>query len=101
MTRKNRIGFFFIFCGSLALLIFWASIKAHGPSIYWLALLIGVGSLALGVALFTSKRRAPPPPAVEEVPCPPPPAPKRRGAFSGLFRRRPPAPASAPPPAKK
>jgi hypothetical protein len=84
MKPINRIGMFCIFCGGMALIIFWASLSAPEKKFDFIALLAAAGLMALGWVLRTAKRQAPP----EEEAEPPPPPPKKKEA-RGLFRRRP------------
>jgi hypothetical protein len=86
MTPVNRIGTFFIFCGGLALLIFWASLNAPEKSYDFIALLSGAGFIAVGWVMRTAKK--PPEPEDEQAEAPPPPPPKKKKA-RGLFRSKP------------
>ena len=85
MRPINRIGTFCMFCGGMALIIFWASLNAPEKKFDFLALLAAAGLMAVGWVLRTAKGRQPPP---EEEPEPCPPPPKKKEA-RGLFRRRP------------
>ena len=85
MTPKNRVGTFCMFCGGLALIIFWASLYSPDRHYDFLALLGGAALVAVGWVLRTAKGSAAP----SEQPAPPPP-PKKRW-FGGLFQPKPPA----------
>jgi hypothetical protein len=97
MNLKGRVGTFCVFCGALALLVFWASLQTPDKHYDLVALLAGAALIAVGWALRTAK-----PPAPPQEPGEPVMRPRSPGLFSGLGRKSPspPPPPPAPPPKK-
>jgi len=93
MYLKNRVGTFFLFCGALALVVFWASLQTPGKPYALVTLLAAATLIAVGWSLRSSK-----PPAGSERPDQVVILPKRPGPLSGLGRKPPPPPPPSPPP---
>ncbi len=95
MNLKSRVGTFCMFCGALALLVFWASLQTPDKHYDLVALLAGAALMAVGWALHTAKPTGPP-----QEPGEPVIRSRSPGLFSGLGRKSPP-PSPPPPPPKK
>jgi hypothetical protein len=111
MDYRNRVGHFIALAGAISLFVFWTSLYTPGKNYNYLAFILGIILLWIGLPLRRAKRPAPPPPSAPPVAAPPPapakqsaPAPKKPGLLTTILKGPPPRTGGsqtrpAPPPA--